>query len=95
MLPLGPDGHVYLTTKLAAETFGVDHSTISNWKRRGLLTPYAVYQGRPVYRLIDVACAEQAARAAALQTAGTDKRVRRQGRLRVASAQVRAADTPL
>jgi Helix-turn-helix domain len=81
-LAQGPDGHIYLTTQRAAELFGVNHSTVSNWRRSGKLTPFCTVAGKPVYRMVDVARAEQAAREAALRTSGTDKRVRRRGLLR-------------
>lgn len=67
------DGEIYMDTQGAAEEFGVAACTVSNWKRRGLLTPIPEsLPGKPIYRLVDVARAEKAAR---------DRKPRRRGKV--------------
>ena len=58
-----PDINTPLPTVLAAEYAGVTPQVITNWRRRGHLTPASHDQsGRPLYRLIDIAKAEHATR---------------------------------
>lgn len=58
-----PDINTLLPTRLAAEAACVSVQVISNWRRRGHLTPASHDQsGRPLYRLIDIAKAEHATR---------------------------------
>lgn len=54
-----------LTTAEAARAAHVDEARIRDWDRRGLITPAARADGRPVYRELDVLQAEAATRRAA------------------------------
>lgn len=75
------DGRVYLSTKGAAELFGVRACTISSWKTKGYLRPLDGSPPRkPLYSYDDLVQAEYTAWQAALRTSGTDKRIlRRRG----------------
>jgi len=76
--PEAGDGEVYVLTKTAAEAMGVAMCTISQWARRGYLTPMPWSPPRkPVYRLSDVRKAEKLTRDNALRTSGTDRQVQR------------------
>jgi hypothetical protein len=76
--PPAPDGTVWLTTAQAAAEIRVAPCTITSWRVKGYLVPHPASPPRhPLYSLDDLIRAEQAARAAALRTSGTLKRVRR------------------
>lgn len=63
------DGEIYMDTQGAAEEFGVAPCTVSKWKQRGLLVPMPQSpRNKPIYRMVDVACAEKAARDNAKRT---------------------------
>ncbi len=63
------DGEIYMDTRGAADEFGVAPCTISKWKQRGLLEPMPQSPfNKPIYRMVDVARAEKAARDNALRT---------------------------
>lgn len=63
MLIRHTDGVIYLTTSTVAELYGVDKSTVTQWKTRGLLqAAFMVAGNRPLYRLQDVARAERVTR---------------------------------
>ncbi len=63
------DGEIYMDTQGAADEFGVAPCSISKWKQRGLLKPIPQSPpGKPIYRLVDVARAEKAARDNAART---------------------------
>lgn len=51
-----------LTSTEAATLAGVAASTIYTWKDRGILEPAKMRNGRPLYRVLDVARAERATR---------------------------------
>jgi DNA-binding transcriptional MerR regulator len=56
---------IYADTAGAAKLLahvGVTTARIRDWKRRGLITPAHVIQGRPIYRMADVWAAEKATR---------------------------------
>jgi len=73
-----PDGSIWLTTKQAAEEIRVAPCTITSWRVKGYLAAHPASPPRhPLYSLDDLIRAEQTARAAALRTSGTLKRVRR------------------
>jgi excisionase family DNA binding protein len=58
--------HAEITARDAATLCGVDPATIRKWVQRGTLTPGGVDErGRRLFRLVDVAKAESATRAAA------------------------------
>ena len=57
-----------ITSNEAATLAGVSASTIYTWKDRGILTPAAYRNGRPRYRVLDVARAERATRDKARRT---------------------------
>ena len=63
------DGEIYMDTRGAADEFGVAPCTISKWKQRGLLKPIPQSPlNKPIYRMVDVARAEKAARDNVLRT---------------------------
>lgn len=69
MLIHAGDGEIYMDTQGAAEEFGVAPCTISKWKQRGLLQPIPESTwNKPIYKLVDVARAEKAARDNASRT---------------------------
>ncbi|WP_432135856.1 MerR family transcriptional regulator [Streptomyces sp. bgisy154] len=56
---------------LSADAAAVSLSAISQWRRRGHLTPAGLDDhGRPLYALTDIAAAEQATRSRALRLVG-------------------------
>lgn len=59
-----------LTATQAAAYAGVTVQAIVNWRARGHLQPTGTRDGRPVYRLLDVAKAEHATRRKARRTPG-------------------------
>lgn len=66
------DVEARITTAQAAQYAGVTRQAIVNWRRRGHLTPIAhTGDGRPLYRLLDVAKAEHATRRRARRDART------------------------
>ena len=63
MLIRHTDGTVYVTTQTAADLYGVDKSTVSLWRTRGLLpVAHRAPNGWPLYRLQDAALAEKRSR---------------------------------
>jgi predicted site-specific integrase-resolvase len=64
------DINARLTATQAAHYAGVTVQAIINWRNRGHLCPVAYRNGRPLYRLLDVAKAELATRARARRTLG-------------------------
>ena len=63
MLIRHTDGTVYVTTQTAADLYGVDKSTVSLWRTRGLLpVAHRAPNGWPLYRLQDAAMAEKTSR---------------------------------
>jgi hypothetical protein len=57
------DGVIYLTTDTVAELYGVDKSTVSLWRTRGLLpVAHRAPNGWPLYTLVAVATAEKLSR---------------------------------
>jgi hypothetical protein len=76
--PPSQDGTIWLTTAQAAAEMRVAPCTITSWRTKGYLAPHPASPLRhPLYSLDDLIGAEHAARAAALRTSGTLKRVRR------------------
>lgn len=71
MTELDPDDpeQRLLTTAEAAKAAHVDEARIRDWDRRGLITPAAHADGRPVYRELDVLRAEAATRRTARERA--------------------------
>lgn len=59
-----PDGlHTLVNTTEAARIAGVTVAAISKWRERGLIKPTGLDQdNRPLYRILDIAKAEQATR---------------------------------
>ena len=81
------DGHIYLTTRQAAQVAGVADCTISSWKAKKLLLPHpASPPRRPLYRMVDVQAAEERAWKRALEAAGTDIQITRRQRRAPSSA---------
>jgi hypothetical protein len=56
------DPFARITTSQAAAYAGVTAAAVTNWRRRGYLTPVDHQRGRPIYILLDVAKAEHATR---------------------------------
>ena len=56
------DIYALLTASEAAEYAGVHVEAILNWRNHGRLTVSGTKNGRPAYRLLDVAKAEHATR---------------------------------
>jgi hypothetical protein len=65
-----PDGEIYVTTAQAAQAMGRQPPAIRRWVKLGRLPESAP----GIYRLSDVAAAEQLAREAAIRTTGSDTR---------------------
>jgi DNA-binding transcriptional MerR regulator len=63
MLSRHTDGVIYLTTDTVADLYGVDKSTVSLWRTRGLLpVAHRAPNGWPLYSLTDAAVAEKLSR---------------------------------
>jgi predicted site-specific integrase-resolvase len=56
------DPYARITTSQAAAYAGVSPAAVTNWRRRGHLTPVDHQHGRPIYIVLDVAKAEHATR---------------------------------
>jgi hypothetical protein len=68
-MPDAPDPMALLTATQCAAYAGVTVQAVINWRARGHLPVAGTCNGRPVYRLLDVAKAEHATRTKARRRA--------------------------